>query len=93
MWTEGKSMSEIWRTPSLEGKWKDGKGHLVLSVVPYYHRVWVDMRLHNMEREGTTHTKHGFRVSIEQAEIMLGQLAVAIDKAKEEEEKNKREND
>ena len=83
-------MKEIWRTPSLEGKWKDGKGHVVLSVVPYYQRVWVDMRMHNMEREGTSHTSRGFRLTIGQAENLLGQLAVAIDKAKEEEEKNKR---
>jgi len=83
-------MSEIWRTPSLEGKWKDGKGHVVLSVVPYYHRMWIDMRLHNMEREGTSHTRHGFRLTIDQAEYLVGQLSVAIDAAKEQEEINNR---
>ena len=28
-------MSEIWRTVSMEGKWKDGKGHVVLTTVEY----------------------------------------------------------
>ena len=25
-------MSEIWRTASMEGKWKNGKGQVVLSI-------------------------------------------------------------
>ena len=83
-------MKEIWRTPSLEGNWKDGKGHVVLSTVPYYHRVWIDMRMHNMEREGTSHTSRGFRLTIQQAEQLVGQLNVAIQEAKEQEEVNNR---
>ena len=85
-------MSEIWRTVSMEGKRKDGKGHVVLTTVEYYNRMWIDMRIHNMHRNDgeKTHTRHGFRVSIEQAEEMLTALNMAINKAKEEREINER---
>ena len=83
-------MSEIWRTASMEGKWKNGKGQVVLSTVDYYQRIWIDARLHNMHREGTTHTKHGFRLSIEQAEDFVNALNVAIERAKEEMEQKQR---
>tara|TARA_R110002020_G_scaffold197254_1_gene398330 strand:- start:21058 stop:21333 length:276 start_codon:yes stop_codon:yes gene_type:complete len=84
-------MSEIWRAVSMERKWKDGKGHVVLSVQPYSGKVWVDMRMHNMHREeGPTHTKQGFRLSIEQAEEMVNAMQVAIMKGKEERERNER---
>ena len=29
----------IWRTSSMEGKWKDGKGDIALRIVEYYGNV------------------------------------------------------
>jgi len=85
-------MTEYYRDYSAEGKWKDGKGHVVLSLVDYYKKQWIDLRIMNTTRpEGQTqHTRHGVRLTLEQAEAMIPALERAILKGKEEREKNDR---
>ena len=39
----------LWRSPSLEGKWKDGKGDIVVSRVDYYGKTWLDLRIVRVE--------------------------------------------
>jgi len=89
-----KNMTEIWRDVSFEGKWKNGKGHVVLSQIEYYNRQWIDLRIMNVQRPvgESQHTRHGVRLTLEQAEMLLPQLQEAIIKGKEESEKNERRN-
>ena len=44
-------MSEktVWRSASMEGKWKDGKGDVRLAIVDFYGKIWLDWR------EGASH--------------------------------------
>ena len=37
-------MSEktVWRSASMEGKWKDGKGDVRLAIVDFYGKIWLD---------------------------------------------------
>ena len=73
----------IWRTSSMEGKWKDGKGDVALRLVEYYDKIWLDLRIMNVKDGQNQHTKHGVRLTIEQAKEMLPRLAEAIDKAQD----------
>jgi len=86
-------MTEYWRDVSLEGKWKDGKGHVVLSRVDWYGIKWLDLRIMNMHRaEGQTqHTKHGLRLTVKQVKELLPVLVQIVDEIESEDEKDERE--
>ena len=73
----------VWQSSSLEAKWKDGRGDVRLASVDFYGKKWIDLRI---LRDGKQHTRHGVRLSIEQAREMLPRLVEAIEKAQSEEE-------
>jgi len=77
----------VWQSSSLEAKWKDGKGDVRLASVDFYGKKWIDLRI---LRQGKQHTRHGVRLSIEQAREMLPRLVEAIEKAQSEEEQDDR---
>ena len=77
----------VWTSSSLEAKWKDGRGDVRLASVDFYGKKWIDLRI---LRDGRQHTRHGVRLSIEQAREMLPRLVEAIEKAQSEEEQNDR---
>tara|TARA_R100001509_G_scaffold153873_1_gene115069 strand:+ start:461 stop:712 length:252 start_codon:yes stop_codon:yes gene_type:complete len=77
----------VWQSSSLEAKWKDGRGDVRLASVDFYGKKWIDLRI---LRDGKQHTRHGVRLSIEQAREMLPRLVEAIEKAQSEEEQNDR---
>tara|TARA_R110002020_G_scaffold172058_1_gene362209 strand:+ start:1425 stop:1688 length:264 start_codon:yes stop_codon:yes gene_type:complete len=82
----------VWRTSSMEGKWKDGKGDIALRIVEYYDNVWLDLRIMNVKEGQNQHTRHGVRLTIEQAKEMLPRLQEAIDKAQDMSEREERSN-
>ena len=73
----------VWRTSSMEGKWKDGKGDIALRIVEYYGNVWLDLRIMNVSDGKNQHTRHGVRLTIEQAQEMLPRLAEGIQQAQD----------
>tara|TARA_R100000406_G_C3023084_1_gene101044 strand:- start:187 stop:438 length:252 start_codon:yes stop_codon:yes gene_type:complete len=77
----------VWQSSSLEAKWKDGRGDVRLASVDFYGKKWIDLRI---LRDGKQHTRHGVRLSIEQAREMLPRLVEAIEKAQSEEEQDDR---
>lgn len=77
----------VWQSSSLEAKWKDGRGDVRLASVDFYGKKWIDLRI---LRDGKQHTRHGVRLSIEQAREMLPRLVEAIEKAQSEEEQEDR---
>jgi|TARA_R100001015_G_C4483383_1_gene63206 hypothetical protein len=81
----------VWRSSSMEGKWKDGKGDVALRIVEYYGNVWLDLRIMNTTDGKNQHTRHGVRLTLEQAREMLPRLAEAIERAEDMREKKKRE--
>ena len=67
----------IWRSVSMEGKWKDGKGDVAVRRVDYYGKTWVDLRIMNVEDGKNQHTRHGVRLTVEQVkelELVLHEL-------------------
>lgn len=80
----------VWRSPSMEGKWRNGRGILHLRMLEYYNRRWIDFRLMNMEKEPPTFTRHGIRLTLEQAEEMLPVLRQLIEQMKDKEEEDDR---
>ena len=78
----------IWRSPSLEGKWKDGKGDVAVRRVDYYDKTWLDFRIMNIQEGKNQHTRHGVRMSIEQVKEMLPRL---IDFVKEHEDQKEQQ--
>jgi hypothetical protein len=88
-------MTEYYRDWSPEKKWKDGKGQIVLSQIEYYNVQWIDLRIMNTQRpQGQNqHTRHGVRMTLEQAEALIPALEQAILKGKEEREKSDRKSD
>jgi len=70
---------QVWRTSSMEGKWKDGKGDVRLAYVDYYGKTWVDFRVMNTTDGKNQHTRHGVRLTLQQAKEMLPRLLEAID--------------
>ncbi len=78
---EVRNMSDeriLWRTSSMEGKWKDGKGDVRLAHIEYYGKHWLDLRIINVHEGRNQHTRHGVRLTIEQAKEMLPRLVEAI---------------
>ena len=88
-------MTEYYRDWSPEKRWKDGKGQVVLSQIEYYGVQWIDLRIMNTQRpQGQSqHTRHGVRLTLEQAEALVPALERAILKGKEEREKSDRKSD
>tara|TARA_Y100000114_G_C11649496_1_gene273433 strand:+ start:299 stop:559 length:261 start_codon:yes stop_codon:yes gene_type:complete len=80
----------VWTSSSLEAKWKDGRGDVRLASVDFYGKKWIDLRI---LRDGRQHTRHGVRLSIEQATEMLPRLVEALEQAKADEEKEERKED
>ena len=68
----------LWRTSSMEGKWKDGKGDVRLAHIEYYGKHWLDLRILNVHEGRNQHTRHGVRLTIQQAKEMLPRLIEAI---------------
>jgi len=87
-------MSEktVWRSASMEGKWKDGKGDVRLALVDFYGKVWLDWRVFNVSGEREQVTRQGCRLTLEQAEEMLPRLVEAIEEGKRMLEQKKRDN-
>jgi len=86
-------MSEIvmWRTASMENKWKDGKGDVRLAYIDYYGKSWLDLRVMNTTDGKNQHTRHGVRLTLQQAKEMLPRLIEAIEHAENVEEERERE--
>tara|TARA_R110002012_G_scaffold194939_2_gene363168 strand:- start:925 stop:1197 length:273 start_codon:yes stop_codon:yes gene_type:complete len=85
-------MSEktVWRSASMEGKWKDGKGDVRLALVEFYGKVWLDWRVFNVTGEKEQVTRQGCRLTLEQAEEMLPRLIEAIEQGKQMKEQQER---
>lgn len=88
-------MSEItmWRTASMEGKWKDGKGDVRLAHIDYYGKTWIDLRVINTTDGKNQHTRHGVRLTLQQAKEMLPRLIEAIEECEAIEEARSRKED
>ena len=80
----------VWQSSSLEAKWKDGRGSVRLAHVNFYGKDWIDLRI---LRDGKQHTRHGVRLSIEQATEMLPRLIEAIESIKDAQEQADRKDD
>ena len=79
-----------WQSPSMEKKWKDGRGVMPLRAMTYYGKPWIDLRIMNMENTPPNFTRHGVRLTIEQAEELLPILREAIGEMKDEREETER---
>jgi hypothetical protein len=79
-----------WQSPSMEKKWKDGRGVMHLRAMTYYGKQWIDLRIMNMENTPPNFTRHGVRLTIEQAEELLPILREAIGEMKDEREETER---
>ena len=81
-----------WQSPSMEGKWKDGKCVIHLRAIEYYGKDWIDMRVMNMSNTPPNFTRHGIRLTLEQAEevlpILREMIATMKDKREEDERKS-----
>jgi len=88
-------VSEItmWRTASMEGKWKDGKGDVRLAHIDYYGKTWIDLRVINTTDGKNQHTRHGVRLTLQQAKEMLPRLIEAIEECEAIEEARSRKED
>ena len=82
----------VWRTSSMEGKWKDGKGDVALRIVEFANNIWLDLRIMNVTDGKHQHTRHGVRLTIEQAREMLPRLQEGIVKAEDMREREERSN-
>ena len=80
----------VWTSSSLEAKWKDGRGDVRLASVDFYGKQWIDLRI---LRDGKQHTRHGVRLSIEQATEMLPRLVEVLEQAQADAEKAERKDD
>ena len=80
----------VWQSSRLEAKWKDGRGDVRLAHVNFYGKDWIDLRI---LRDGKQHTRHGVRLSIEQATEMLPRLIEAIESIKDAQEQADRKDD
>jgi hypothetical protein len=65
----------LWRTSSMEGKWKDGKGDVRLAHIEYYGKHWLDLRILNVHEGRNQHTRHGVRLTIQQLEDAINLYA------------------
>ena len=85
-------MSEVsvWRTASMEGKWKDGKGDVRLAHINYYGKTWIDLRIIKKRDGANQHTRHGARLTLQQAKEMLPRLIEAIEECETIEEQRER---
>jgi|TARA_R110000824_G_scaffold173409_4_gene351456 hypothetical protein len=89
---KGDEMSDEvkWRSPSMEGKWKDGKGLIHLRRIDYYGKKWIDIRIMNMSNTPPNFTRHGIRLTEQQAEELLPILRDTIGGMKDEREETER---
>jgi hypothetical protein len=88
-------MSEVtvWRTASMEGKWRDGKGDVRLAFIDYYGKSWIDLRIVNTSDGKNQHTRHGVRLTLQQMKEMLPRLLEAIEECEAIEEQRSRKED
>lgn len=82
-----------WRSPSMEGKWKDNKGIIHLRSIEYYGKDWIDMRIMNMSNTPPNFTRHGIRLTLEQAEEVLPILREMIGAMKDKREEDERKSE
>tara|TARA_Y100001963_G_C6434921_1_gene288738 strand:- start:151 stop:423 length:273 start_codon:yes stop_codon:yes gene_type:complete len=82
---------QIWRSVSMEGKWKDGKGDIAVRRVDYYGNTWVDFRIMNVQEGKNQHTRHGVRFTVEQVKDMIPRLVEFCALFDDEQEKNERQ--
>lgn len=76
----------LWRSPSLEGKWKDGKGDIVVSRVDYYGKTWLDLRIVRVEDGKYQHTRNGLRLTYEQLKEFIPRCVEFISQYEDEQE-------
>tara|TARA_R110002020_G_scaffold216353_5_gene423966 strand:- start:1582 stop:1866 length:285 start_codon:yes stop_codon:yes gene_type:complete len=81
----------IWRSVSMEGKWKDGKGDIAVRRVDYYDKVWVDFRIMNVQDGKNQHTRHGVRLTAEQVKDMIPRLVDFINEYEDQKEQQERQ--
>ena len=79
-----------WRSPSMEGKWKDGRGLIHLRSIQYYGKRWIDLRIMNMENTPNNFTRHGIRINVEQAKELVPILRDLIEDIENKEEEDER---
>ena len=82
---------QIWRSVSMEGKWKDGKGDIAVRRVDYYGNTWVDFRIMNVQEGKNPHTRHGVRLTVEQVKDMIPRLVEFCASFEDEQEKKERQ--
>ena len=76
----------IWRSPSLEGKWKDGRGDIVVSRVDYFDMTWLDLRIVRIEDGVNPHTRQGLRLTYEQLKELMPRCVEFINQYEDEQE-------
>ena len=79
-----------WKSPSMEGKWKDGKGVIHMRHIEYYGKDWIDVRIMNMGNTPPNFTRHGVRVTLEQAkdmQLVLKELIASMQEKRERDER------
>jgi hypothetical protein len=79
-----------WKSPSMEGKWKDNKGVIHLRSIEYYGKDWIDMRIMNMSKTPPHFTRHGVRLTLTQAKEMVVVLKEMVAAMQEKREKDER---
>ena len=79
-----------WQSPSMEGKWRDGKGILNLRHIEYYGKDWIDLRIMNVSNTPPNYTRHGIRLTLEQAEELLPIIRQMIADMKDKRESDER---
>ena len=79
-----------WKSPSMEGKWKDNKGIIHLRSIEYYGKDCIDMRIMNISNTPPNFTRHGGRLTLTQAKEMLPVLKEMVTAMQEKREKDER---
>ena len=83
--------TNIWRSVSMEGKWKDGKGDVAVRGVDYYENVWVDFRIMNVQDGKNQHTRHGLRITVDQVKELIPRLVDFVSEYEDEKEQTERQ--
>jgi hypothetical protein len=81
----------VWRSVSMEGKWKDGKGDVAVRRVDYYDKVWLDFRIMNVQDGKNQHTRHGVRLTAEQVKELIPRLVDFINEYEDQKEQQERQ--
>jgi hypothetical protein len=80
----------IWRSPSMEGKWMNGKGDVLARRIDYYQKIWLDLRIINVQDGKHQPTRHGVRLTVEQLKEILPRLVEFVNEVEDELEQEER---